>query len=754
MAPSSNIKMTRKKMSLSCTPLTITPEWSAREHTCIRGKQTCFALDADGVNGSCLIRTDVDSFFYMDSHGNVGINTTHPTAQMHIVSNNGACLRMTHNITKSECDMFIDSNGNLTLDPDGAGVTITKSLNIVGHTGTTGLYLRGALVTSNANQLNYTNTTEGVAQPSKALITDQNKSIHNVNELTLETPLDESSGGTGHGSYSVGDILVADTSTSLTKLRPSTNNGDMLVIDTNNQIKMKWGPGLFQNYIDMGFPTWVSSKQYAITHLYCKNAAATNDITIPSIKMVGPSNILKSALLTGSIFPDPSRAIAIGLSTTFRDTLIEGDIITIETPLVTESRKVLSIQSDSSLTIDKPFTLLNKWELVEANLSSTQKKFGSSAFASNNSETQYVKLQIGSIINIANLLNAWTIEFHMKLNSVLNDLAVLSSDDNIGISMNFASNMNGSDSINVSLGNSNSYNIANNVISEVNMTENIWHHVALVFTGSAYILYINGIAKTIATTTIKLTTSALRSIRIGGNGSAAFNGYIDEFRISSVSRYNESFTPSTVPFTLDADTVSLQHFDSISVLSDECTIGTNFEFYRGGAYGVSYLYAFNTSDGATYALSHRQTSVIDLPVGYSQSDCRKLNFFITHFKSGDKEIITRMIAPNKFVFTPSAPVVRSASNIAMAVYDLSLMLPINTCMVDILLTHYHTDTNEVSIIIGDTNNMIQSYLPMNVSGIQQMQVSIPIIDGNTAIIAYASGLNSTYTIHVVGVSVY
>jgi Concanavalin A-like lectin/glucanases superfamily len=754
MASSSNIKMATKKMSLLQTPLTLTPQWSARDHTCIRGKQTCFALDADGVNGSCLIRTDVNSFFYMDSHGNVGINTTAPTAQMHIVSNNGACLRMTHNVSKAECDLFIDSSGNLTLDPDGAGVTITKSLNIVGHTGTAGLYLRGALVTSSATQLNYTNTTEGVAQPSKALITDQNKSIHNVNELTLETPLDETSGGTGHATYTVGDILVADTPTSLTKLSASSNNGDLLVADTSNSIKMKWGPSIFQNYVDMGFPKWVSAYQYGISHLYCKNDLATNDISISSMTTIGPSNILKSAPFVGTIFPDPSSSTIIGTTTAFQDNLIVGDVITVATPIITESRRVVSIQSNSSITIDTPFTLLNKWDLVGATIASAQKKFGTSSLSNSNSTTQYAKLQIGTNVDTANLANAWTIEFNMRLNAVLANLNILNSSDANGISMGFTFNILGTSTVGVSLGNTGSaFNIASNVLSTVNIAANTWYHVALVFTGTAYVLYINGVAKTIATSTLKLSASTLRSICIGGNGTTAFNGYVDEFRVSNVSRYTGAFTPPTSAFVLDANTISLQHFDA-SNISDECTTNATFKFYRGGSYGVSYLYALNTTTGPTYALSHRSTSIVDLPSTSLSSDLRRLNFFITYSKNNNSEIITRMIGANKFVFTPAAPIVRLASNISMSVYDLSLIIPINTCMVDIMITHYHTSTNEVSIIVGDTNNMIQPYLPMNTSGISQLRTSIPIIDGNLAIIAYASGANSTYTIDVIGVSVY
>ncbi|WP_322794434.1 LamG domain-containing protein [Bellilinea sp.] len=42
----------------------------------------------------------------------------------------------------------------------------------------------------------------------------------------------------------------------------------------------------------------------------------------------------------------------------------------------------------------------------------------------------------------------------------------------------------------------------------------------------------------------------------------SFNGWVDEVRISNNIRYTGSFTPPTQPFTPDANTVALYHFDS------------------------------------------------------------------------------------------------------------------------------------------------------------------------------------------------
>jgi hypothetical protein len=93
-------------------------------------------------------------------------------------------------------------------------------------------------------------------------------------------------------------------------------------------------------------------------------------------------------------------------------------------------------------------------------------------------------------------------------------------------------------------------------------TANTWFHACFERSGNTFRMYINGTASYTNTNfTSNLGTN--RNVRIGISyaDTAGVNGWIDEFRISSSARYNGNFTPSTAPFTNDANTLLLLHCD-------------------------------------------------------------------------------------------------------------------------------------------------------------------------------------------------
>ena len=68
----------------------------------------------------------------------------------------------------------------------------------------------------------------------------------------------------------------------------------------------------------------------------------------------------------------------------------------------------------------------------------------------------------------------------------------------------------------------------------------------------------------------------------------SFNGWIDEVRISMVVRYTDAFTPPTQPFTPDANTVALYHFDGApgactGQVNDSSDSGNHGECKYGGS---------------------------------------------------------------------------------------------------------------------------------------------------------------------------
>ena len=95
-----------------------------------------------------------------------------------------------------------------------------------------------------------------------------------------------------------------------------------------------------------------------------------------------------------------------------------------------------------------------------------------------------------------------------------------------------------------------------------NLVAGTWYHVALTRNGSSTRLFING-AQDGSTYSDGSNYGTTKPIRIGGDyaGSNCFAGYLDEFRVSTSSRYTAAFTAPTGVFQGDADTVLLIHFD-------------------------------------------------------------------------------------------------------------------------------------------------------------------------------------------------
>ncbi|HUL64574.1 MAG TPA: LamG domain-containing protein [Burkholderiaceae bacterium] len=113
-----------------------------------------------------------------------------------------------------------------------------------------------------------------------------------------------------------------------------------------------------------------------------------------------------------------------------------------------------------------------------------------------------------------------------------------------------------------------------------NVLDGNWHHVALTrqFASGAMKIFVDGAqdaAQTDANAAGDVRYNAAHSnpdvndqfLVLGAekhDTGLAFNGLIDELRLSNVLRYTATFTPPAAEFVVDADTMALYHFDESS----------------------------------------------------------------------------------------------------------------------------------------------------------------------------------------------
>lgn len=99
------------------------------------------------------------------------------------------------------------------------------------------------------------------------------------------------------------------------------------------------------------------------------------------------------------------------------------------------------------------------------------------------------------------------------------------------------------------------------------LSASTWYHVAVVRSGTAMNIYIDGTSRASWTDSTNYTNTNLLKIGTFSDStqnntptdSVAWQGNIDEVRISNSARYTSGFTPSTSAFTNDANTLLLVH---------------------------------------------------------------------------------------------------------------------------------------------------------------------------------------------------
>jgi hypothetical protein len=109
---------------------------------------------------------------------------------------------------------------------------------------------------------------------------------------------------------------------------------------------------------------------------------------------------------------------------------------------------------------------------------------------------------------------------------------------------------------------------------EVDLSLDTWYHVALVGTGGTNLkMFLDGTQVVNETVTYNQPQEGFNLGYLTGYGTnIGWQGFIDEFRISNSARYSSSFSTTTTPFTPDANTMCLLHFENTVFVDDPRTI--------------------------------------------------------------------------------------------------------------------------------------------------------------------------------------
>lgn len=586
-------------------------------------------------------------------------------------------------------------------------------------------------------------------------------------------PIDSSSGGTGINQYAKGDILIGNDTNALSKVQVSSSYGSMLVADSSKSSGVSWDYNFVaQTYVSLGRVQTRSRTNYVFSSFSGMNAERTKRLDIPvssvDLTTVGINGIAVSDNLTGTLYPGYTTTIT-GTATQF---INEIPSIHSVIRVGNEFRKITEITSNNVIQINRPFTLLNTWTLgATGTLDTTNPKFGTGAFNGSNATTTNTTVVLGSPNrNHAASRKPWTLDMWFRFTLDPNTgvvqpitsspIPIASSSVPFTLSV-FITTVNGNQRLSVSIGEGvgESFNIATNRLLAGNLATGVYYHLAMVYSGSRYVLYLDGVEALVMNTSRALHPSCFDSFVFGSDGVNAFGGSIDEVRLSKVVRYAAAFPPITSAFENDTNTIFLNHFDLLSSVRDsDVTTLNEFSYVLDGGIcpdTVYYCYAIANDITGGYVFSSSFARP-PLSLGFT---FKRIPFYVT--SNSTSVFYASRYAGNRSssggmsfiqLMTP-IPIISNATNVAPTILNTSLFsyVPQNTSSIVVLLTHNHATTISAGIVIGhNSSNLTTTLLSTSTASTIQIQYTIPINEMSIDTFFDANAAGSTYSVSICG----
>ena len=594
------------------------------------------------------------------------------------------------------------------------------------------------------------------------------KTIRAKETIISDTPIASSSGGTGANTYTKGDLLVGNDSNSLSKVQIPVGFGNILTTNSSSLSGVSWGyQYITQTYSILSKVVTNSNSNYTIGPYAGVDSQILKQLSIPAqttnLSTVGVNGITVSPELPGTVYPGYTTTIQ-GIDVQYLTNLSLYSVIRVGG----EFRKVTEITTDTVIKVDRPFTLLNTWTLgATGSLTNTNPKFGTGAFNGSGSTTSNTTVALGSPnCSYVAFTKPWTLElwFRHTADPSVNPVPLASSSIPYTLSLYVTSvNGNGRLAISIGEGTGTSFSIATNRYLSGPIASGVYYHVAMVYTGSRYVLYVDGVEAVVMNTGRALNVGCFDSFRFGSDGSNVFSGNIDVVRLSKVVRYTGAFSPITSAFEYDSNTMFLNHFDTIASVtdSDVTTLATNTQFkyvLDGSVYPNTVYYCYgianDTSSGYIFSSCKERPG---LPSGFTLYT--QIPFYVTSNSSsafytsryvGHKSSSTGM----SFIqFMRPIPIITNATNVTPTILNTPLYpyVPQNTSSIVVLITHSHATSSAAGIVIGHNNSDLTTTLltTTTVSSIQ-IQYILPINQMNIDTFFDATATGSTYSVSICG----